>query len=486
MSASNQATHLRAVPGRRPSGDLPPHAIDAEEACVSACLTDGSVAPLVFAVAQPEHFFGSATKAIATALHALSTAARTVDAVHVGVWLRENGMVGDLGPSGLAELVRIVDATPAIQNAEEHARIVFDRWRLRQAIELASKARAEMIAGASDTQETLDQFAAQIGELATSHAGARRGGSMREAAEEATRQFQSAVTGGHSMLGISTGFRVIDDVTAGLVDESLYVLAGGAGMGKTSLAMAIAANVADARRGVLVLSLEMSRTELATRMLCAEAEVDVSAWRKRCLTHEHMAKLHEAGPWVGALPIWIEDTPEMDVSEMKSAAMRQQRVMADAGTPLGLVVVDYLQLAKAKTKQRDPNREQIVSAVARGLKNMAKSVKVPIIVCSSTSNDTEKDQRLPRLTDLRDSGEIGFAADFVGFVHPHPEERDVAALIVRKNRGGPTGPIPLSFNRSCVRFRDLDREVDVGESQLLKKRAGGRNPEDKYGKGFQR
>jgi replicative DNA helicase len=479
VSASNQVPRLRSVPTERGPDDLPPHAIDAEEACVSACLIDGSVAPLVFGVAQPEHFYGSATRAIAMALHALCTAARTVDAVHVGVWLRENGMMGNLGPNGLGELARIVEATPAIQNAEDHARIVFDRWRLRQAIEMASKARAEMISGASDTQETLDLFAAQIGELATSHAGARRGGSMRDAAEEATRQFQAAVTGGHSMLGISTGFRVIDDVTAGLVDESLYVLAGGAGMGKTSLAMAIAANVADQRRGVLVLSLEMSRTELATRMLCAEAMVDVSAWRKRCLTHEHLAKLNEAGPWVGSLPIWIEDTPEMDVAEMKSAAMRQQRLMADAGTPLGLVVVDYLQLAKAKTKQRDPNREQIVSAVARGLKNMAKSIRVPIIVCSSTSNDTEKDQRLPRLTDLRDSGEIGFAADFVGFVHPHPDDREVAALIVRKNRGGPTGPIPLSFNRACVRFRDLNRDVDVSEGLLIKKR-GGRNPEDKY------
>lgn len=480
MSASNQGQHLRALPSKSAPANLPPHALDAEDACVSACLNDPTVCPLVFGIVQPSHFFGRATRAIAMGLEALSLAGRTIDTVQVGVWIRENGMLGDLGTHGVAELARICDATPSIANAEDHARIVFDRWRLREAIDIAAKARAEMIAGAANAQETLDGIAARLTDLAGAHAGARRGSSMREAAAEATLQFQSAVTGGHSMLGIPTGFRVIDDVTAGLVDESLYVLAGGAGMGKTSLAMAIAANVADARRGVLVLSLEMSRTELATRVLCSEAGVDVSAWRKRCLSHEQLAKLNEAGPWVGSLPIWIEDTPEMDVSEMKSAAMRQQRAMADAGTPLGLVVVDYLQLAKAKTRQRDPNREQIVSAVARGLKNMAKSLRVPIIVCSSTSNDTEKDQRLPRLTDLRDSGEIGFAADFVGFLHPHPEERDVAALIVRKNRGGPTGPIPLSFNRSCVRFRDLDRDVDVGEASLVRRRGGGHQPEDKY------
>lgn len=491
MTAS-EPVELRVV-GGRDKAQAGPHDLHAEACVVSAAVLKPGAAELAMAIVGEEHFFPSKespTRVLWAAIIDRATRGEKLDAALLLGWIRDHGRAHELGPNPKmhsAVVAEIIDATPNVDNVEEHARRVFDLWRLRRAITLADEARGAIAGGVPDAQERLDAIASSFGELATSQAAARQGAMMAEAVREASQELHRATSEGSGMMGIPTGFDAVDDITAGLVPSNLYIIAGVPGGGKTAFALALAGNVADQRRGVVAFSLEMSRTELATRILCSEANVDVRRWRKRALFADDMERLTKTAPWVESLPIFIDDAAEMDVADMKARLLQKQREMERAGTPLGLVIVDYLQLAKAKTRQREPTREQVVSAVARGLKNMAKSIHVPIVCCAAISKESEKEQRPPRLTDLRESGEIEFAADFVGFLHRHPEHENVVALVVRKNRGGPKGIVGLSFTPASTKFATLEepQRYDLSEAGLTARgasRGGGRGPrpEDKY------
>jgi replicative DNA helicase len=262
--------------------------------------------------------------------------------------------------------------------------------------------------------------------------------------------------------GLQTGYRDLDNMTAGLQRSDLIILAARPAMGKTTLVTNLAYNVATLnKQAVLFFSLEMSKEQLIDRMLSDVSQVDSWNIRTGNLSDEDFAKLSEASGELAEAPIFIDDTAGMSVLEMRTKARR-----AAHNQPLGLVVVDYLQLMQASTARKDGNRVQEVSEISRGLKLLARELNVPVIALSQLSRSVEsRDDKRPQLSDLRESGSIEQDADIVMFIHrpgyyepDNPELEHITNLIIAKHRNGPVGKVDLYFHPERLRFMSLDKK----------------------------
>lgn len=273
--------------------------------------------------------------------------------------------------------------------------------------------------------------------------------------------------------GLSTGLGTIDDVTTGMLPGQLWVFAGRPGNGKTSMAMQIAVGAARAKvgdelgLGVCVFTLEMDHPELSRRMMCSEAWVDSRKLRTGAFSHDEYARIHQAHAHIASLPVWLEDKRGIDIRDLKSKARLRADLMRKAGTPLGLVVVDYLQLVKvgdSKGRQLDPR--QVVAIVARELKNLAGELGVPVLaLCQMNRAIESRHGGWPRLSDLSESGEIENAADLVMFLHRPVRERAVIVACIEKQRSGPVqARVPLKFYDYCTMFEAFEPGQDTGVS----------------------
>jgi len=436
----------------RDGADMPPHALDAEDAVLSACLLAGDGVAICRSILRPEHFFGLGKGDVFAAIVSLDDEGGAVDALTVAARLRDMGKAASAG--GARELARIVDATPAVANVEDHARLVHDLWRLRQAESIAESVRSETRSG-RPVQQILDSIGSRFGEVAVSHATKRSGAFVADAMEAEVVAIRAAGPGGKRSRGVHTGFAAFDEMTGGLAPKSMWVLAANTGCGKTSLALNIAANVAAGGMGVVFFSCEMPKEDLAARLICSEARVDVKKFRSGLCNEAEWAKLEEAAPWVKAMPIWIEDEAGMSVQTIKADSLLKQREMAADGKPLGLVVIDYLQLLNEPERKSD-NREQVVTRISRGIKHLANALNVPVLVLSQLNDGSEKEQRAPRLNELRESRAIGHDADGVVMLNSGGHPKGIVEVIIRKQRQGPRGRFPLKFADCYTRFDNLE------------------------------
>jgi len=267
--------------------------------------------------------------------------------------------------------------------------------------------------------------------------------------------------------GVPTGFADLDVRTAGLQPTELVILAARPAMGKTSFAMSLAQNAAagENRWPCLVFSLEMSSTQLAERMLCSEAKVDSSALRRGQLQRQDMTNLTYAAATLSKAPILIDDTPALSLRELRARARRfrsNRELFGDK--KFGLIVIDYLQLMRGSPQAAKASREQEISEISRGLKALAKELKLPVIALSqlnrAVETRSEKSKR-PQISDLRESGAIEQDADNICFIYrddyynPESSEKNVAELIVAKQRNGPTATAKVRFSREYTRFDSL-------------------------------
>jgi replicative DNA helicase len=298
------------------------------------------------------------------------------------------------------------------------------------------------------------------------------------------KQLNDAVSRGDRITGSPTGFDRYDRMTAGLHDGDLTIVAARPGMGKTSFVLNVAVNVASPRqresatdpnqrweepgRGVAVFSLEMPREQIANRMVCSEGRVDVSKVRTGFLAPSDWSKLTQAASFLGSLPIWIDDSPGLSILELRAKVRRLQAEFDQPEAPgrraqrIGLVIIDYLQLMKGRDGAQ--SREQEISEISRGLKGLAKELKVPVIALSqlnrAVETRSEKSKR-PQLSDLRESGAIEQDADNICFIYrddyynQDSAERAIAELIIAKQRNGPTGTAKVRFDREFTRFDNL-------------------------------
>jgi len=366
---------------------------------------------------------------------------------------------------GVAYLSTLTEGLPRLENIDSYIRIVKDRSLLRRLIYTSQNIVAQCLEGSEEADEILSRAEDQIlrvGDLRI------RGGllSPRQIVEGFPGGIQTFLDPSKRLRGLTTGFTRFDEITTGLQPSELIVLAARPAMGKTALALNIAHHVAvKLGRPVAVFSLEMSKESLLSRLLCAAARVDSHRFRGGFLNMEERRRLAGALNQLVQAPLYIDDSAGTNMMEMHAKC---RRVRSERG--LALVVVDYMQLMSGKSKYE--NRTQEISAISRGLKQLAKELEAPVIALSQLSRAPEVrtgDHR-PQLSDLRESGSIEQDADLVAFIFREevykPDREDlhgVAELLISKQRNGPTGKIELVFLNKFTRFEN--RAEDLGEAE---------------------
>jgi replicative DNA helicase len=478
------------------AGRVPPHNEEAEAAVLSAVLTDGTVLDGILEILpNGEAFYADAHRRIYDASVELHAKGQPVDIQTVAAVLRDRERLQAIG--GIAYLVKIVDATPSVAHVAAHAKIVREKWRVRKLIETCQMVAAEGYGDYGDAQEFIDGAEQQIYALARTPSSSSVH-QIYDVVKESFLQLQAAFERGKHVTGVATGFHDLDNMTSGLHEGELIIVAARPGMGKTSYVMNVAVNVAaaipeqapgeeiavDARYGVMVFSLEMPKEQLVNRMMCSEGRVGLSDLRKGNVAGEKWDRLVESADRLSQMPIWIDDTPAISLLELRAKVRRQQHEF-DAKFPgtekwkqrIGLIIVDYLQLMRGSPNAQ--SREQEISEISRGLKALSKELRVPVIALSQLNRAVEtrstKDKR-PQLSDLRESGAIEQDADMIQFIY-RPEyyiaDKDsaeaqkykgYAEIIIAKQRNGPTGKVPVTFIDDYTKFenraKDAWREED--------------------------
>lgn len=450
---------------------VPPHSLEAEAAVLSAALIDPGGArfdELRSIVPSGEIFYTRANRLIWDALCILVDKGAVVDPVTLLQQLRDQGRDRDVG--GSSYIAQILDATPYVSNAVEHALIVRENYRLRQAIALAqtkvSEGYSSVPKDPASVQKWLEDYEAEIAALAHVHEQ-RMLVPISDVMQETQQLFSAIQSGGAA--GISTGFTAVDSQTTGMHDGDFVIIAARPGMGKTSYALSIAARMGANGYAVPIFSLEMPRVQLGMRFVAMDARVDLKALREGKIS---TSEQHKIGITMGALrdlPIFIDDSAVLSPLEIKARVKRLQREIA-AGmhaktvtkNRIGAVMIDYLQLMRPTRETH--SREQDIASIGRELKQISKQLGVPVIALAQLNRDVEKrPNKKPQLSDLRESGALEQETDTVMFIYRpayydkgnDPALKGWAEIIVAKQRNGPTGTVKVAFKESCTRFDNL-------------------------------
>jgi replicative DNA helicase len=444
-----------------------PANIDAERSILGAILLDNFTYTQASSEnLQADDFSLDSHRRIYARITELADSGRPVDLVTLAEELSRRKEVEAIG--GVAYLSSLTDGLPHRPNIEQYVRIVKDKALLRGLIFAANAAVARAMDEAEPAQDVLTSAEAAIYELSDKRftSGFR---DVKQILKESFGSIDALYERGQRVTGLETHFVDLDNLTSGLQRSDLVIIAARPSMGKTALALNIAENAAVKDNKVVgMFSLEMSREALLLRLLCSNAVVDSHKLRTGFLGRDDYQKLVAALGRLADAPVFIDDTPGITISEMRAKARRLQHQM---GGRLDLLIVDYLQLMSGSVpgaKPRFENRTQEVSAISRGLKLLAKELRVPVIGLSQLSRAPESrggDHR-PQLSDLRESGSIEQDADLVAFIfreevyNPTPENEGFAELIIAKQRNGPTGKVELAFLKRSTRF-----ESRAGESE---------------------
>jgi replicative DNA helicase len=440
-----------------------PANIDAEQLVLGAILLDENNFVVVGATLKPEDFSIEKHKRIFTAMLALSESGEKIDRITVANELMRRAQLESV--DGLGYLVSLDDGLPQIYNLEAYVRIVREKALLRRIILSSQK----LIERAMLDQEPPDLLLAEAEEsfLRLGDAGHSSLKTPGQIIEEFEGGIGAFLDPSRRVSGLASGYYKLDEMTSGFHAGELIIIAARPAMGKTALALNIAQRIATREtdpRPVAVFSLEMSSEQLLTRLVCAEAHVDQQKFRLGYLNQDERRMLQMAALKLAEAPLFIDDTAASNLMDIHA---KLRRIQAEHG--LSLVVIDYLQLMSGRGRQE--NRTQEVSGISRGLKLLAKELKVPFLVLSQLNRGPETrtvGDNMPQLSDLRESGSIEQDADMVWFIYRpeyyKPDREDVrglAEIIIAKQRNGPTGKVKLAFLRQFTKFENL--ADDVGE-----------------------
>ena len=442
--------------------NLPPQNIEAEESLLSAILVDNTALLEVVEVLAVQDFYRTAHQKIFAAISDLFNRGEPIDLVTLANGLKEKGHLEGVG--GAAYLARLVDTVPMAVNAQHYARIVHDKAVLRRLIEKANAITKRCFQEHGGTDEIIDFAEASIFEVTEKKA--RQAFYPLSKLIDGNIDFLEEKQKNKSMVtGVPTGFTHLDNLTSGFQNSDLIILAARPSMGKTALALNIARNAAvDAGVPVAIFSLEMSKEQLSLRLLCSEARIDSSRLRSGFFSMEDWDRLTDAAGVLSAAPIFIDDSPSLSAMEVRAKA---RRLKMDKN--IGLIVIDYLQLMQGRASAE--RRDLEISEISRSLKALAKEINLPVIALSQLNRMLEqRNDKRPRLSDLRESGALEQDADVVAFIYrdevynkeetnPH---RGTAEIILAKQRNGPTGDVLLTFLAAYTRFENLAPEAARG------------------------
>lgn len=427
---------------------IPPHSQEAEESVIGAMLIDKDAVIAVAEFLLPEDFYDERLKDVYKACIDLYEERVPIDVLTVTEKLKKNKTLKEIGSSSF--LAELANKVPTAAHVEHYGRIVKDTATKRSLMSVASKLVDVSLDEGLAANEAMDQAESAIFSLSQkSLSKAFR--SVRDTLAESFDRLDELHKSGGGIRGVPTGFPDLDDALAGMQQSNLLILAARPGVGKTSLAMNIAQYVAvELKRPVGFFSLEMSREELVDRLLVAQADID--AWKLKTgkLSEDDFSKLSDAMGVLAEAPLFIDDTPALSVLEMRTKARRLQ---VESG--LDFLVVDYMQLARSRNLE---NRVQEVSEISQGMKNLARELKIPVLVLSQLSRAVEtRGGKKPQLSDLRESGSIEQDADVVMFLWREDDENSENMMLdIAKHRNGPLRSLPLHFRGDRIRFYSRD------------------------------
>lgn len=440
------------------AGKIPPQNLDAEKSLLGACLIDEDAIADVSEIVGHEDFYDKQHGIVFGGIIRLYEKHKPVDLLTLTDELKKKDELEAIG--GSAFLTELTNYVPSAAHARSYAEIVSANAVRRRLIRASADISELGFDENTTTQELLEKAEAEL--FSVSDQSLKQDLiSLESILTESFDRIEELHRNKGELRGIRTGYRDLDNMTAGLQRSDLIILAARPAMGKTTLVTNLAYNVATiAKQPVLFFSLEMSKEQLVDRMLADASGVDSWNIRTGNLSDEDFAKLSEAMGEMAEAPIYIDDTPGLSVLEMRTKARRKHHEQ-----PLGLIIIDYLQLMQA-TGNHQGNRVQEVSEISRGLKLIARELNVPVIALSQLSRSVEsRNPPIPQLSDLRESGSIEQDADIVSFIYrpgyyepDNPEVQNITDLIIAKHRNGPVGRVQLYFHPERLRFMSLDRK----------------------------
>ncbi len=440
----------------------PPRNIDAEQGVLASCILDttGEVLNICLAAKlRPEYFTTPANQIIYQALIDLYSLGRPVDEIILADRLQSENKLEEIG--GQAYLVELTNRIDTPAHARHWLEIVREKYFYRQIIRTSTWAIEE----AYKPQENLDHYLEKIESTFFAISQDRISDSaqaLSESVDDAMAMVQRMLQNRGQVSGVPSGFKDLDQMTFGFHPAEMIVIAARPSMGKTSIALNMAEAAILPKSGTpsatLLFSLEMSADQLAMRLLCAHARVDMQKMKAGFIAAEAQQELARSAKLLKNAPLWIDASANLNILELRAKARR-----VHSQHTLGLIIVDYLQLVSGTDNR--VQREQQIAEISRGMKAMAKELKVPVIVLSQLNRESEKEKRQPRLSDLRESGSIEQDADVVLLLSrpkesaTEDEDRSLTSvkreLIVAKNRNGPVGEVPLMFVRNITRYENF-------------------------------
>lgn len=442
-----------------------PNSSESERAILGGIILDNGLISQAIELLRPEDFYVPSHRRIFVAMIALFERGAEINPILIGEELKKDNALESVG--GISFITNLTYGLPHSTNIAHYAKIVRGKSMLRQLIRTANKITQEALEEEDEPEIILDHAEHAIFQLADERV--RQGFvHVKPIAEQLLEKIQEMEGRAAVLTGLTTGFADLDQMTSGLQRADLIILAARPSMGKTSFALMLAENAAiNAGAVVGMFSLEMSKEALVMRMLCSQGNIDAQRFRNGFLSRAEWAQIAKSLGTLADTKIFLDDTAGITVLEMRAKARR----LAAEQKRLDLIIVDYLQLMSGSAK-RFESRQQEVSQISRELKGLAKELNVPLVALSQLSRAPEsRSDHRPQLADLRESGALEQDADLVAFIYrpeqyKTPEEREslpddqknVAELIIAKQRNGPTGSVDLRFTPSSMRFDNLYRD----------------------------
>jgi replicative DNA helicase len=432
---------------------IPPQNLEAEEAILGGILLDPEAITRVLDILRPEAFYLSAHQEIYRTCLALHNQGTPTDLMSVTTWLIDRGLLEKVG--GQSKLVQLVDRTVSAVNIDQYAQLVMEKYLRRKLINVGHQISQLGHDTTRDLENVLDDAEQKVFGITQ----VRPNQGLVPTADILTKTFSDIEerSMGMALPGLSSGFYDLDAKTQGFQRSDLIIVAGRPSMGKTAWSLGIARNIsAQYKLPVAVFSLEMSKEQIVQRLLASEARIESGRLRSGRIAQQDWEPLGHAISRLSELRLFIDDTPNISVTEMRS---RARKLQAEQGGALGMILIDYLQLMEGTGSE---NRVQELARITRALKSLARELSVPVIALSQLSRSVEsRSDKRPMMSDLRESGSIEQDADLVmmlyreEYYNADTPDRGIAEIIITKHRNGPTGTVKLLFEPQYTRFLNL-------------------------------
>lgn len=438
-----------------------PQNLDAEASLLGAILIDSDAIVKIADAINADDFFDTRHRRIYEATMQLYESRSPIDVLTLSDQLKNSDLLDMIG--GASYLTELTNFVPTATHVEQYAEIVAQKALRRRLIKASREMTGLGFDESKDLHDLIEQAESRLFEVSQQHVK-QSVVSIETILTESFDRLDDLHKDKNKIRGVPTGYKDLDKILAGLQKSDLFVLAARPSMGKTALALNLAHNIAlQSQQSVLIFSLEMAKEQLVDRLLAMESGVDAWALRTGNLTDADFEKIGQAMGTLSEAPIYIDDTPGITVSDLRTKARREAHQR-----PLGVIIVDYLQLMSGGGRYgNEGNRVQEISEISRGLKGVARELNVPVVALSQLSRSVEsRSPQIPQLADLRESGSIEQDADIVAFIYrednynPDTDRKNIADILIKKHRNGPTGNVELYFDREKQRFRSLDVRYD--------------------------